>query len=108
MGTLYITASGTDRMLVATVENDQISLAYPHAGRFDFVRCYRFASYCKARQFQMRKELWFDIRVSRALVGADPADVAQNIADCFSHVYRMSGPYGLRLQGMGWQSSART
>jgi hypothetical protein len=34
--------------------------------------------------------------------------VAQNIADCFSHVYRMSGPYGLRLQGMGWQSSART
>jgi len=93
-------------MLVATLNDDKISLAYPHIGRFDLRRRYRFASFCRRRGFPMRTELWANVRVSRASIGADAIEAAQGIAECFSSVYRVSGPYGLRLQGMGWQSSA--
>jgi hypothetical protein len=106
MGTLYITVSRTICMLIAALEDDKISLAYPHTGKFDFVRRYRFASFCKARGFPMRNEIWWNVRVSRAVMSADATDAAQNIAECFSSVYRMSGPYGLRLHHMSWRSSA--
>ena len=53
----------------------------------------------------MRRDLWGNVRVTRALLGADTMDAAQNIAECFTGVYRVSGAFGLRLQGMGWQTS---
>ena len=106
MGTLYITVARTSHMLVATIENDKICLAYPHTGRFDFRRRYRFASFCKARGFPMQREVWGNVRVSRAVIGTEATDAAQNVVECFFSVYRVSGSYGLRLQGMGWQSSA--
>jgi hypothetical protein len=105
-GTLFITVRETSYMLVATLSDDKINLSYPHSGRFDFVRRYRFASFCKMRGFPIRTDLWGNVRVSRASISADAVEAAQGIAECFSSVYRVSGPYGLRLQGMGWQSSA--
>jgi len=108
MGTLIMTAAQTTHMLVAIIQDDQISVAYPHTGRFDFIRGHRFASFCKEQGFPVRREVWSNVRVSRALMGAKPTHVAQNIENCFSRVYRMSGPFGLRLQGMGWHSFAKS
>jgi hypothetical protein len=103
-GTLFMTVARTTHMLVATLEDGEISLAYPHTGRFDFLRRYRFGSFCKARGFAMRRDLWGNVRVTRALIGADTTDAAQKIAECFIDIYRLSGPFGLHLQGMGWQT----
>ena len=106
MGTLYITIAQTTDMLVVTLEKGAFSLTYPHAGRFDFVRPRRFASFCRKRGSAVTKHWWGDVRVSCALIGTSATDAAQTIAECFSNVYGASGPFGLRLQGMGWQSSS--
>src|SRR5258705_7416369 len=103
-GTLFMTVAQTPHMLVAALEQGEISLAYPHTGRFDFLRRYRFASFCKARGFATRRDTWGNVHVTRALIGVDTTDAARNIAECFTGVYRLSGAYGLQLQGMGWQS----
>ena len=106
MGTLLITIAQTTDMLVVTLEKGIFSLAYPHFGRFDFVRPRRFASFCRQRGRTMTKHWWGDVRVSCALIGTTAADAAQTIAECFSKVYGASDPFELHLQGMGWQSSS--
>jgi hypothetical protein len=105
MGTLWITIAQTTDLLVVTLENGAFNLAYPHTGRFDFVRPRRFASFCQRRGTAVTRHWWGDVRVSSAVIGTTAGDAAQTIAECFSNVYRASGPFGLRLQGMGWQSS---
>ena len=105
LGTLLITKAQTTDMLVVTLEKGSFSLAYPHSGRFDFIRSRRFAYFCRKRGSTVTKHWWGDVRVSSALIGKTAADAAQTIAECFSNVYGASGPFGLRLQGMGWQSS---
>jgi hypothetical protein len=105
MGTLLITMAQTTDMLVVTLEKGAFSLAYPHTGRFDFVRPRRFARFCRERGKTVTKRRWGDVRVSCAVIGTAAADAAQTIAECFSNVYGASGPFGLGLQGMGWQSS---
>jgi hypothetical protein len=107
MGTLFMMVARTPHMLVATLDGDKISLAYPHSGRLDLVRRYRFASFCRGHGFPVRRELWNPVRVSRAVIGTDAAEAAHVINECFSSVYRLSGPYGLQLQGMGWVSATR-
>jgi hypothetical protein len=106
MGTLLITIAQTTDMLVVTLEKEAFSLAYPHTGRFDFVRPRRFACLCRERGSAVTRHWWGDVRVSCAPIGTTAADAAQTIAECFSNVYGASGPFGLRLQGMGWQSSS--
>jgi hypothetical protein len=103
-GTLLITRKQTIDMLVVTLEKDNLSLAFPHAGRFDFVRSRRFKSFCRKRGSVVTKRRWRNVRVSCALIGVSATDAAQIIGECFSHVYGASGPFGLSLQGMGWQS----
>jgi hypothetical protein len=105
MGTLYITIAQTTDMLVVTLEKGAFSLAYPHAGRFDFVRPRRFACFCRKRGSAVTKHWWGDVCVSCALIGTTATDAAQTIAECFSNVYGASGPFGLRLQGMGLQQA---
>src|SRR5262245_33760761 len=105
MGTLFITMAQTTDMLVVTLEKGAFSLAYPHTGRFDFVRPRRFASFCRERGRAVTKHWWGGIRVSCAAIGTTAADAAQTIAECFSIVYGASGPFGLRLHGVGWVSS---
>jgi len=104
-GALYITMAQTTNMLVVTLEKGAYSLAYPHKGRFDFVRPRRFARFCRERGSAVTKHWWGGVRVSCALIGTTAADAAQTIAECFSNVYGASGPFGLCLQGMGWRSS---
>jgi len=106
MGMLLITIAQTTDLLVVTLEKGAFSLAYPHTGRIDFVRSRRFAYFCRERGSAVTKHWWGDVRVSCAVIGATAADAAQTIAECFSNVYGASGPFGLRLQGMGWQSSS--
>src|SRR5215467_7657991 len=84
MGTLYITIAQTTDMLVVTLEKGTFSLAYPHTGRFDFVRSRRFASFCRQRGSAVTKQWWGHRRVSCALIGTTAADAAQTIAECFS------------------------
>jgi hypothetical protein len=103
MGTLYITMAQTTDMLVVTLEKGTFSLAYPHTGRFDFVRSRRFASFCRERGSAVTKHWWGEVPVSCALIGTSAGDAAQTIAECFSNVYGASGPFGLYLQGMGLQ-----
>jgi hypothetical protein len=105
MGTLFMKVARTTHMLIATLEQDEISLAYPHTGRFDFLRRYRFVSFCKARGLATRRATWGNVRVTCALIGADAAAAARNIAECFTDVYRLPSPYGLQFQCMGWVSS---
>jgi hypothetical protein len=105
MGTLLITMAPTTDMLVVTLENGAFRLAYPHTGKFDLVRPRRFARFCQERGSAVTRHWWGDVRVSCALIGTTAADAAQTIAECFSNVYGASGPFGLHLQGMGWQSS---
>jgi hypothetical protein len=105
MGALYIMVAQTADMLVVTLEKGTFSLAYPHTDRFDFLRSRRFASFCRERGTAVTKRWWGDRRVSCALIGTSAADAAQTITECFSNVYGASGPFGLRLQGMGWSSS---
>ena len=106
MGTLLITIVQTTDMLVVTLEKGAFSLAYPHTGRFDFVRSRRFARFSRERGRAVTKRWWGDVRVSCAVIGTSATDAAQTIAECFSNVYGASGPFGLNLQGMGWQSSS--
>jgi len=106
MGTLLIAMAETTDMLVVTLEKGAFSLAYPHTGRLDFVRSHRFACFCRERGRAVTKHWWGDIHVSCAEIGTTAADAAQTIAECFSIVYGASRPFGLRLQGMGWQSSS--
>lgn len=105
MGTLYMTVRQTPHMLIVTLQDDVISLAYPHARRFDILGSYRFASFCKTRGFKVQKEWWANVRVSRALIGNVASDAAQTIGECFCSIYPVSGPFGLHLRGMGWQPS---
>jgi hypothetical protein len=105
MGTLYITMVQTCDMLIVTLEKGVFSLAYPHTGRFDFVRPRRFGRFCRERGSAVTKHWWGDVRVSCTLIGTSAGDAAQTIAECFSNVYGASGPFGLCLQGMGWQCS---
>src|SRR5262249_31153998 len=107
VGTLYVMIAQTTDMLVVTLEKGAFSLAYPHTGRFDFVRPRRFARFCRERGNAVTKQWWGHVRVSSALIGTTPADAAQIIAECFMDVFDASGPFGLRLQGMGlmgWKS----
>jgi hypothetical protein len=106
MGTLLITIVQTTDMLVVTLEKGAFTLAYPHTGRFDFVRSRRFAYFCRGRGIAVTKHWWGDVRVGCTVIGTSPADAAQTIAECLSNVYGASGPFGLWLQGMGWQSSS--
>jgi hypothetical protein len=106
MGTLLITMAQTSDMLVVTLEKRAFNLAYPHTGRFDLVRPRRFARFCRERGTPVTKRWWGNVRVSCTLIGDTAADAAQAVAECFSNVYGASGPFGLRLQGMGWQSSS--
>jgi hypothetical protein len=106
MGTLLITIAQTTDMLVVTLEKGAFSLGYPHTGRFDFVRPRRFACFCRERGGAVTKHRWGDVHVSSALIDATAPHAAQTIAECFSNVYGASGSFGLRLQGMGWQSSS--
>jgi len=105
MGALFMTVRETPYMLVVTQKDGMVSLGYPHMGWLDVVRAHRFASFCQARGFRVRKELWWKTRMSCALIGAGATDAAQTIAECFSSVYRVSGPFGVNLQGFGWQPS---
>lgn len=105
MGTLFITIAQSTDMLIVTLEKDAFRLAYPHTGRFDFVRPRRFASFCRERESPVTRLWWGDVRVSCTLIGTTANASAQAIAECFSNVYGASGPFGLHLQGMGWQSS---
>ena len=43
--------------------------------------------------------------MSCALIGSVATDAAQTIAECFSSVCHVSGPFGVNLQGFGWQPS---
>ncbi len=106
MGTLLITIAQTNDILVVTLEQEAFSLAYPHAGRFDFVRSRRFARFCRKQGRAVTRRWWGDVRVSCAVIETTAVDAAQTIAECFSNVYGASGTYGLRLQGMGWRSSS--
>jgi hypothetical protein len=106
MGTLFITTAQTTGMLIVTLEKGAFSLAYPHTGRFDFVRSRRFARFCRERGRAVTRYWWGNVRVSCALIGTTAADAAQTIAECFSTVYGASWPFELRLQGMGWQTSS--
>jgi len=106
MGTLLITIAQTTDMLVVTLEKGAFSLAYPHTGRFDFVRSRRFAIFCQKRGTAVTKRRWGNVHVSCAVIGTTAADAAHTISECLSKVYGASGPFGLRLQGMGWQSSS--
>jgi hypothetical protein len=103
MGTLHITIAQTTDMLIVTLEKGAFSLAYPHTGRFDFVRPRRFARFCRERGSAVTKHWWGNVRVSCATIGTTAADAAQTIAECFSNVYDASGPFGLHLQGMGME-----
>lgn len=105
MGTLFVIVRQTKYMLVVTLKNGVLNLGYPHAGRFDFFRAHRFSSFCKTRGFLMKKERWSKTRVSCALIGSVAEDASRTIGACFSSVYGVSGPFGLDIQGMGWQSS---
>src|SRR5690242_6959750 len=87
MGTLLITIAQTTDLLIVTLEKGAFSLAYPHTGRFDFVRPRRFASFCRKRGTAVTRHRWVDVRVSCALIGTTAADAAQTIAECFSNVY---------------------
>jgi hypothetical protein len=107
MGMLLITIAQTSDMLVVTLEKGAFSLTYPHTGRFDWVRSRRFARFCRERGSAVTKHWWGDLRVSCALIGTTAGDAAQTIAECFSNVYGASGPFGLSLQGVGWQSSKK-
>src|ERR1700728_1759904 len=79
MGTLFMTVRQTPYMLVATLQLGTINLGYPHAGRFDVVRAYRFGRFCKARGFTVRRERWHTTRVSRAAIGTIATDAADTI-----------------------------
>jgi hypothetical protein len=105
-GTLFITMARTTDMLVVTLDNGAFNLAYPHTGRFDFVRPHRFARFCRARRSVVTRRWWGNVRVSCTLIGTITDDAAQAIAECFANVYGASGPFGLHLQGMGWKSSS--
>src|SRR5271167_1809474 len=108
MGTLFVTVRQTNYLLVVTLHNGTIKLGYPHAGRLDLFRVRRFSSFCRMRGFSVRKELWFKTRTSCALIGLLAEDATRTIADCFSAIYGVSGPFGLNIQGMGWQSSGKS
>ena len=107
MGTLFISIAQTTEMLVVKLEKGAFSLAYPHTGRLDFVRSRRFVRFCRKRGSGVTRHWWGDVRVSCAVIGTTAAEAAQTIAECFANVYGASGASGLRLQGMGWQSSSR-
>lgn len=107
MGTLFLVTRETNHMLIVTQENGVISLAYPYAGRLDIFRARRFTSFCKTRGLSVRTALWWKTKVSSALIGPVATDAAQTIAECFAQVYRVSGPFGLNMQGMGWQASGQ-
>jgi hypothetical protein len=108
---LYVMMARTTDMLIVTLENGAFSLAYPHAGRFDFFRPRRFAAFCRERRSTVTKHWWGHVRVSCAVVGTTAVDAAQTIAECFSNVYGASGPFGLTLKLYGfsrpWAFAAR-
>ncbi|UGY23057.1 hypothetical protein HU675_0034625 [Bradyrhizobium septentrionale] len=86
-GTLFMMVRETPDMLVATLQEGVISLAYPHTGVFDFFRSNRFAAFCRRRGFVVQKEQWHNVRVSYALIGTVAAHAAQTIDECFSSVF---------------------
>jgi hypothetical protein len=105
MGTLFVTVREMPYMFVITLQDGLISLGYPHTGWIDVVRAHRFAAFCRARGFPVRKERWWKTRMSCAPIGSTAIDAAQTLVECFSSVYRVSGPFGLKFQGFGWQPS---
>jgi hypothetical protein len=107
MGTLFVMIRETNHMLVVTLQNGALKLGYPHTGWLDVFGASRFASFCRTRGFPVRKERWWKTRMSCALIGSAAEDAASIIAECFSGVYGASGPFGLNIQGMGWQSSGK-
>ena len=105
MGTLFLMARETNHMLVVTLRNGVLDLGYPHTGWLDFVGAHRFLSFCRKRGFLVRKEWWSKTRMSCASIGLVAEDATQTIAECFSSVYSVSGPFGLNIRAMGWQST---
>src|SRR5450756_569835 len=102
MGTLFVMVRETPHMLVITLEDGFLSLGYPRTGWLEGLRVRRFAAFCRARGFPVRKKLWWKTRMSCAPIGSTAMDAAQTVAECFTTVYRESGPFGLKLQGFGW------
>jgi hypothetical protein len=100
-----MTVRETPYILVVTLKDGAFSLDYPHTGWLDVIRAHRFASFCRRRGFPVRKEMWGKGCTSCALIGSAATDAAQTIGECFSTVYRVSGPFGVNLQGFGWRPS---
>lgn len=78
-----------------------------HAGRLDFVRAHRFATFGRAIRLSLRTEKWGKERVSRSAIGSIAVDAVELIDRCFAAVYRHSGPFDLDLRSFGWQPSSQ-
>ena len=79
MGTLSMKVRRTPHMLVATQQDGVIRLSYAHTGWLDVLGVYRFKSFCRARGFSLRTELWWKSRVTSAAIGFVATNAAQPI-----------------------------
>jgi hypothetical protein len=99
MGTLLMSVQRTPHILVASQQDGVIRLSYAHTGWLDFLRVRRFKSFCRARGFPLRTQVWWKSRVTSAAIGSVAPDAAQAIDECFANVYGLAGPFGIDLQG---------
>lgn len=113
----HLLLNGTDMsMLVMTVKNSsngllagkcgsELCLDYPKSGWLDIFRSNRFLSFCKRNNFAVNRVKWGSEHVIRAGIGSNPANAANTIDSCFTAVYGESGPFGLKISGIGWEPS---
>jgi hypothetical protein len=102
---LTMTVKTTSHGMIAGVVDRELKLDYPHAGWLDIIRLYRFLSFCRCHNLSVTKERWGRERIYRTSIGTDPVAASSIIDKCFKQVFNHSGPYGLELRHLGWQSS---
>jgi hypothetical protein len=102
---LFVTVDTTsDGLLAGATAAGDFRLDYVQAGWFDFVRLWRYLSFCKSRKLPVLRERWGNETIFRAQIGQDVGNAADYFDACFRSVYGHAGPYAVTFLGVGWQS----
>ena len=100
---LSMTLTGTSKRLLMGLESGQFTLDFVHEGWLCWLHQWRFASFCKARNFAFHSENWGKVKITRAIVGNSVEQTLGTVKDCFGFVYRIDSQFKLELLGVGLQ-----